>query len=726
MDSKSFIPENEKVPVIETGIDAVTVYQNDALILRKGEIHTENGQYPKQIQITNLPVTIDNASVKVQVISSDQSDSSLPTATSIHISFNTFSQTIHEQKSTLDEKIKKLEQEKRKYQIHVKELKKALRRVETLQIHRRPQHDEKVAPSPSPLLTRIALMEFYVQRRNDLRQEKREFDQRLESLGKTLSELKEQQRLSNKNHQPKDNELCKTITIQLDHQAVVSEKAQIVLEYFIYGASWTPVYQIRFADGFGALSLGMKAMVCQQTGEDWKQAHITLSTALKESWREIPKLSSLRIGRLQREKKEKGWKTSPIGSETLYSDYDLFSNDLKRVHSQEKEHEIKGLISETYDEVGFDDFGDDKESGGRVGEVMVGGLPPQEIDEEMDEDLFFADEKKEEEILMAPSPKSKKMAMAPGFLGGGGGYSEPRKKVTLEEQSRSIERGIYTGQSSIIEPQLNYGNLQIPSFTDENRNHLKVVSEVQIYEEIIQRRYVKAQYALEQALPINCKKPFSNDGFDYSFPAENRVDVPSDGNYYSILLSSQQIDAKMHYVLVPREQSDAFRFVSFLNPLHAPLLNGPVDIYIGKEFLMTSHLHTVPIDGEVSLGIGVEQAIKVARNTDYQEKTSGVLSGLLHLNHKVDIEVFNHLDIAANIEIRERIPAVNHEEENVKFEIVDVKPQWKSFYQKENPVEESYHWKIIVPKGESKKCTVSYEIQLPSKYELVGGNQREI
>ncbi len=65
---------------------------------------------------------------------------------------------------------------------------------------------------------------------------------------------------------------------------------ELELTYSVRGASWQPLYDVRVAinqntqaanasDSEGALTLGYGAMLSQQTGEDWTDVALTLSTA---------------------------------------------------------------------------------------------------------------------------------------------------------------------------------------------------------------------------------------------------------------------------------------------------------------------------------------------------------------------------------------------------------------------------------------------------------------
>jgi uncharacterized protein (TIGR02231 family) len=91
-------------------------------------------------------------------------------------------------------------------------------------------------------------------------------DQQLEMLRKQLSALKAGTSQTSK-------------TVQIDLRLARSGPVRVELEYIIPGATWWPVYDARLADLSGPVTLTYFASVTQQTGEDWQDVKLTLSTA---------------------------------------------------------------------------------------------------------------------------------------------------------------------------------------------------------------------------------------------------------------------------------------------------------------------------------------------------------------------------------------------------------------------------------------------------------------
>ena len=77
--------------------------------------------------------------------------------------------------------------------------------------------------------------------------------------------------LNTKKNQPTSNII---VTVS----AKGSTTAKLNVTYYVSGASWSPVYDIRVKDISGPVQLSYKANVTQNTGEEWKNVKLKLST----------------------------------------------------------------------------------------------------------------------------------------------------------------------------------------------------------------------------------------------------------------------------------------------------------------------------------------------------------------------------------------------------------------------------------------------------------------
>ncbi len=150
-------------------------------------------------------------------------------------------------------------------------------------------------------------------------------------------------------------------------------------------------------------------------------------------------------------------------------------------------------------------------------------------------------------------------------------------------------------------------------------------------------------------------------------------------------------------------------------------------MYVDGQYLFSTNIATVPPKGKMELALGVEQAIKVARNTSFKEVRSSMsLVAFNEFRHSIAITVSNPMAKNASVEVRERIP-VPRSNEKVDVTITRVMPNWEKYEQQEQgkPIEGGYRWQIQVPAGMQRELSVDYTIKTFVDQELVHGNRRE-
>jgi uncharacterized protein (TIGR02231 family) len=230
-------------------------------------------------------------------------------------------------------------------------------------------------------------------------------------------------------------------------------------------------------------------------------------------------------------------------------------------------------------------------------------------------------------------------------------------------------------------------------------------------------------------LPPGCHDDWAHT-YDYAFASDGAIDVKSDGAWHSVAVTVKSSTAKLHHVAVPRAQSDVFRIGAIANPFQGPLLPGPIDVYDRGKFLVTSSVDYTPPGATVEIGLGVDPAIKIARNTTFREEAAGMLRGRLELHHTITIDVDNLSPRAIDLEVRERIPVTREGEDDIEVAIGRVEPAWERWTPdadapRDKRLRGGHRWRVAVPPGKKQTLRASYEVKIATKHELVGGNRRE-
>jgi uncharacterized protein (TIGR02231 family) len=224
------------------------------------------------------------------------------------------------------------------------------------------------------------------------------------------------------------------------------------------------------------------------------------------------------------------------------------------------------------------------------------------------------------------------------------------------------------------------------------------------------------------AVPPRQSTPY----FDYRYDVETRTEVPSDSVWHTIPVFSAPVGLTAEYLCVPSMEPQVFRTVKVENRTPHALLAGPVDVTLGDEFLMTSPLPTLAPGATQRLGLGVEESIKVSRNTRYDEASGGVFGGATVLTHRVSVEVANRLGRPATVEIRERVPIPPKEDKDIKVEEAEIKPAWRAPepLPGDTPVDGERAWRVTLQAGEKQALDATWVVKIPSSKMLQGGNRR--
>nr|WP_226575765.1 DUF4139 domain-containing protein [Microseira wollei] len=340
--------------------------------------------------------------------------------------------------------------------------------------------------------------------------------------------------------------------------------------------------------------------------------------------------------------------------------------------------------------------------------------------------------------LSSTSQRSRKLAKKRNFP------ASPSPRAELMGRGLSLRGNLPADITDDVSDRIAYGLMRLGAAEDTaKRGKLLIEQRNEAYLEILERQKVvvnfditkvvqtavtKAESCLYLNLPpggINVREVAAS--FDYAYSADGRLDVPSDGQFHSVALTNKTTNVDLRYIVVPREDTNVFPIAELHNPLPAPLLSGSADVYVDGEYILSINIATVPPKGKMEIGLGVEQAIKVARNTSYQESRSGtVLVAFNEMQHKIDIEIANRLSKEARIEVRERIP-VPQEGAKVDVQINQVTPAWEKYEQEERgtPIRGGYRWRVKVPGGRKAILSVDYTIKTYVDSEIIGGNRRE-
>ncbi len=708
---------------IDSRIDAVTVFTRGACVTRVATVSSDQGRFPERVRLAGLPLALDDSSVRVRV-AADDGDAPLATDVAVELEAPNADD---ETRAPSDEALDAARTAVEKAEALVRRLQMRKTRLEKVQVAARPEPEVGHAPIDAPRACRFELVELREQVLAEVDTELFAATDALEAAQDRLTKIEDARRRATTEREARPHELRKTVVLTFA-EGSTSKTARVFVEYRVPGARWAPSYVLRLDRTLTEAELAVSALVRQNTGEDWSNVRLRLSTAAWQQWVELPKLESLRVGRAQ-PRREVCWRPAPTGTGALFADFDRAFGGAPPPEPVEDFDDDTAAAFLAREEPLHDVF----EEPTRSRPVMQRAIADKSMDVAASSGVFPEGAVTADlEVCSAPPPPAAARSMM--SIGFGGGM--PKKRAGAPRRPRPVEPELVLSRRL-----LDYGSLYLAGIDDARRGELVHEDRYDRYRRVLIAQRLSVKFELVQAIAIAERSAeavelgvpaprhvFAQryDGFDYAYDAMGLNDVPSDGRDQNVPLALRSAHAAPKYVVVPRASRDVFREVHLENPLAAPLLAGPVDVYVDDAYLSTVDLATTAARGEVQIGLGVEQAIKVSRNVHFAEHTTGLIRGSRDLAHQVRIEVRNHLPRTATLEVRERLPAAQERDDDVRVTVDRVAPEWSAYEPKDALLRGGHRWNVDVAPGGERSLQLDYTIRIKAGEELVGGNNREI
>jgi len=251
---------------VNSKIAEVMVYSDRARITRTAKVELPEGE--SIISFIGLPATLDESSVQA---SGDSTGSVKIEGLEIRKKFSerTINDSVlklQEQLQGIDDQVAKLDDEAR----DVNDRRSFLQQLRD-GVSRDFGKDPKVAPMTAAQLK--SLYDFY--------------GSEIKSLTERARSIELEKRASQPKRAKLQNEMARLMggepTVQrevlVSVQSGGATSAKLSISYVVPGASWVPVYDARARVEASRVDLGYYGMVRQQTGEEWKDVKLSLSTA---------------------------------------------------------------------------------------------------------------------------------------------------------------------------------------------------------------------------------------------------------------------------------------------------------------------------------------------------------------------------------------------------------------------------------------------------------------
>ncbi len=252
--------------LLETSITAVTVYTDQALITRRGQI-TLTGE-ERELTIAALPLSMEPESVRV-----GGTGTVAVQLGSVRTELVVATEPVADRVAQLAEQIEQVELQQGALQNHLASIRLKQDFVEGLGKQSINQFSRALSRKDVGLDETRQLLEFLDQSHQDHGTAIAQLEQESKQLNKQLTALHEQLRRVQTPHPEKSYSLVVTIV------PAGAGEFELELSYLVKRATWRPLYDLQVTATGDRLQLSYLAEVQQNTGEDWLDVALTLSTA---------------------------------------------------------------------------------------------------------------------------------------------------------------------------------------------------------------------------------------------------------------------------------------------------------------------------------------------------------------------------------------------------------------------------------------------------------------
>jgi uncharacterized protein (TIGR02231 family) len=308
-------PENPSVrKTVSTQVVAVTVYNDQALVTRRGVVCLTGVE--RELVLTSLPVTLETDSVRVGGtgtvgvrllgVSCDRIYTTEPVA---------------ERVAQLTRQIQQIKAEKRNLQAQIDALALQARFIEGLREKTEEPFAQSLSRKNLSLSETLDFLNFlgsqyseYAIASGDCHSQQQELDKQLHVLHATLQNIQ--------TPHPKES-----FSLVVSVEVAGEGEFELEVSYIVNRASWTPLYDLRVDSASKSVNLSYLAEVTQNTGEDWLDVALTLSTAKPGLGTLPPQLEPWYIDIYQRRIRQRALPrpslptiaAAPAGAEAIFS-----------------------------------------------------------------------------------------------------------------------------------------------------------------------------------------------------------------------------------------------------------------------------------------------------------------------------------------------------------------------------------------------------------------------
>ena len=480
---------------------------------------------------------------------------------------------------------------------------------------------------------------YYRERITAIKNEIYRANLKINVLNEDILNLKKQ--YSDKNNTP--SEPKGEITIKFD--APIAAKLTLELKYTVQDAGWIPNYDIKSNKLNDPLKLTYKAHVYQNTGVNWDNVALVLSTGNPNIFTVKPELTTDYLNFGQRKSYTAQVKKSK------YS-YNPTVRTVTGIVTDESGQPLPGcnvLIKGTNigTQTDFDgrytlQVGSGQELSFSYIGYQANDIPiySSVMNTRLEEDATSLDE-----VVVLAYGISSKADYASSVAGSASGIRiRGNNSIQEHEQPLYIIDGV---------PVENFTEGDLDANEIQNIEVLKEDAATAIY----------GSRADNGIILITTKKSSTEDTITSTkFQIKKPYSISSDGDITAIEINTYQLDAKYEFFAAPIINENVFLTATFTDWEKLNLLPGEANIYFNGGYAGKTAIDPYAVKKEMTISLGIDDGITVTRKQDKNFKSKSFTGSNRILDRTYNLEIKNNKGNEINLVLMDRIPVSQNKE----------------------------------------------------------------
>jgi hypothetical protein len=536
-----------------------------------------------------------------------------------------------------------------------------------------------------------AALRFLRGRREKLSREMRAAERRLRDLQSAREQLEQAAHSEAQRAQPR--------------RAVVATLAgdgpvELRLSYFVSAARWKPRYDVQLLPALSRARIALAGDVEQETGEDWREVALTLSTALPARAVQVPELLAWRIGDSQLF--VPAARIAPEAS--AQNTYDRFASAPRLAGSGG----IQGQILDAVTQLGLKDAvviaqspslsGEQSVATSSDGTFAINSLPSGTYSLTIQREAYQPFAQQGLTVSGDRTIRVKLQLIPDSFRGEQ--VEIVAQKPTLSMNHAETGRTIGNQEMSLMPggPLPGGGSGRVLAWLVEKSQPTLGVA-------------ISAPAAEAEPIPAADSAAALAGGYDVVFSALQPETVKTGQPARGVALFSETWPVETERALFPGIASEAYLLAALKNPSQRVLPGGPASLAVGADPAGTARL-SLAVPGEsFTLPLGVDRGVRAARNVRTVTAEKGFIGKDDLTEYTVSIEVANpHAETIA-VRVVDQWPLAG---EGVKAQLLRAQPAPLRREDETGRLE----WRFSLPPSSKQTLQFTYTLRRPRGWRL--------